>query len=198
MLPALTIGPSSHRTRWAQLSELLLNVVGLCFWKGAWSSSQVLKSSLVARADRPHSAAATPLIQRRWTAAAKSQICPLESWEKPQGMPAVILRKNMLPRGKTQPLFAEEGPNPALVPHDCPRLPGLMLMSWCRAGASPSGHPCPGALAAWSLASPRWQVRSQRKAKPGLHSKLNGTQLNHNCDAKHRFAGQNAVSTTWF
>lgn len=139
MLPALTIGPSSHRTRRAQLSELLLNMVGLCFWKGVWSSSQVLKSSLVARADRPHSAAATPLIQQCWMAAAKSQICPLESWERPQGMPAVILIKNMLPRGKTQPLFAEEGPNPALVPHDCPRLPGLMLMSWCRAGASPSG-----------------------------------------------------------
>lgn len=93
MLPALTIGPSSHRTRRAQLSELLLNMVGLCFWKGVWSSSQVLKSSLVARADCPHSAAATPLIQQRWMAAAKSQICPLESWEKPQGMPAVILIK---------------------------------------------------------------------------------------------------------
>lgn len=120
-----------------------MNTVGLCFWKGAWSSSQVLKSSLVARADRPHSAAANPLIQQRWMAAAKSQICPLESWEKPQGMPAVILIKSMLPRGKTQPSFAEEGPKPALVPHGCPRLPGLILMSWCRAGASHSAHPCP-------------------------------------------------------
>lgn len=121
---------------------------------------------MVARAGHPHSAAGTPLFQQCWMAATKSQIHPNSSWEKTQGMPAVILIKHMLPRGKTQPSFMKEGPNPALIPLRCQGPPGLTLMSWCPTGGSPSGPPCPSSThSLGSIASPRQQVRSQRKVK---------------------------------
>ena len=111
---------------------------------------------MVARAGCPHPAAGTPLFQQWWMAATKSQIHPLESWEKPQGMPAVILIKHTLPRGKTQPSFVKEGPNPALIPLRCQRLPGLTLMSWCPTGTSHLGPPCPsGTRSLASSISPR-------------------------------------------
>lgn len=129
-------GPSSyhiqHQTQLCRAQrQLLLNMVGLCFWKGAWSLLRMLKVHHVCYGGRGWSSALRrwyPVISQCGMAATKSQIHPLESWEKPQGMPAVILIKHMLPRGKTQPWVIKEGPNPALIPLHCQRLPGLELI----------------------------------------------------------------------
>lgn len=117
---------------------------------------------MVARADCPHSAAGTPLFQQCWVAATKSQIHPFESWEKPQGRPAVILIKHMLPRGKTQHSFVKEEPNPALCCRDCQArcwCPGVQLEEATRVLLVPV------ALTAWSLASPRQQVKIPKESQ---------------------------------
>jgi len=88
--------------------------------------------------------AGTPLFQPCWMAATKSQIHPLESWEKPQGMPAVILIKHMLPRGKTQPAFITGGTK------SCPRTPLLSETARPDADALVSDRSKPlGSLSQW-------------------------------------------------
>lgn len=159
----------------------------LCFWKGTWSLLRVLEAPCVSHGGEGWSSTLRccryPVTSAGWKGCHESQIDPLESWEKARGMPAGILIKHVLPRGKTQPLLVKAGPNPALKPLRGQRPPGWR---WCPTGAAPSDPPGPsGTLSpAWSI-SPA--VRSQGKVKPGLQSKSNGAQLNRERDAKHRF-----------
>lgn len=159
----------------------------LCFWKGTWSLLRVLKVCCVSHGGKGWSSTVRCcrylVTSAVWNSCHKSQIHPLESWEKAQGMPAVILIKHMLLRGKTQPLLVKDRPNPALKPLRGQRPPGLVLVShWSRTLGSfwPQQHPQLGPEHLHAQ-------RSQGKVKPGLHSKSNGTQLNHERDAKHRF-----------
>lgn len=116
-------------------------------------------------------------------AATESQIHPLESWEKPQGMFTVILIKHVLLRGKAQPSFVKEGPDPALIPLHCQRLPGLTLMSWFPAGASHSGPPCPNGThslaSSISLPSSNIPKESQTWTSQQIKWKATESQLKH-------------------
>lgn len=159
----------------------------LCFWKGTWCLLRVPKALCVSHGGKGWLSTLCccryPVISAVWNSCHKSQIHPLESCEKAQGMPAVILIKHVLPRGKSQPWLVKDGPNPALQPLCGQRPPGLVLVShWSHTlGSSWSQwHPQPGLEHLLA-------VRSQGKVKPGLHSKSNGTQLNHEHDAKDRF-----------
>lgn len=127
-VPTWTFGPSSHRIRRpgsalqgpepAPLEhgrfvllegsmELIVNAEGSwCFswWQGLDIHTPLLVPCYFSSAGR------LPL---------KAKFNLLESWEKPQEMPAVILIKHTLPRGKTQPLVSKEGTK------SCPQTPPL-------------------------------------------------------------------------
>lgn len=100
--------------------QLLVNAVGLCFWKGAWSLLRMLKARCVSPGGKGwlstlrcrYPVMSAVLGGCHW----KPNSSIKRAGRNPRGMPAVILIKHMLPRGKTQPSFMKEGPNPALVP----------------------------------------------------------------------------------
>lgn len=94
----------------------------------------------------------------------------IREWEKAQGLPAVILIKHMLPRGKTQPVLVKDGPNPALKPLRGQGPPGLVLVS----------HPqillVPVAPAAWPGASPRRKIPRESQTWTSQQIKWNATE----------------------
>lgn len=131
----------------------------LCFWKGTWSLLPVLKGSLCFSGWQGLVVHTPPLpvhpvTSAVWNGCHKSQIHPLESWEKSQGLPACDPDKTRAAERKNPAFLLVKDQilpsNPSVVVRD------LWAWRWCPTGATPSDPPGPSGTCspAWSISPP--------------------------------------------